>query len=144
MQPIRYFTLEEAERALPRVKRLLTKLHKLKAEILVLAEEKEAPIELTTPFTEEEIYRFAFVQEIQLNRDLHKSVYAFFATLDQLNRLGCIVKELDEGLIDFYSKLGTRDIFLCWREGEECIEHWHELEDGFPGRKPIIDIDDVL
>jgi hypothetical protein len=144
MQRKTHFTLEEAERILPRVKRLLAKLHTLKAQINFLAEEKEAPIQLTEPFSEDEIYRFAFAQEIKLNRELHKHTYEFFRTLDQLNELGCAIKDLDEGLIDFPYKLNGKEVCLCWKEGEAHINHWHELEGGFAGRKPILDLDEII
>ena len=139
----KYFTLDEAQHALPKVRRLLAKLHTLKAQINFLAEEKEAPIELTEPFTEDEIYRFAFAQEIKLNAELHKHTYEFFKTLDLLNELGCIVKDLDAGLIDFPHELNGREVLLCWKEGENSIEHWHDLDTGFEGRNPIIDLDDL-
>lgn len=142
MQTKKYFTLEEAEQLLPRVKRLLSKLHTLKAQVNFLADEKEAPVQLTEPFSEEEIYRFAFAQEIKLNRELHKHTYAFFKILDELNELGCIVKDLDQGLVDFPHRLNSREVFLCWKEGEARITHWHDLKAGFAGRKPIIDLDD--
>lgn len=144
MQRKPHFTVEEAERILPRVKRLLSRLHTLKAQINFLADEKEAPVQLTEPFSEDEIYRFAFAQEIKLNRELHKHTYEFFRVLDQLNELGCTVKDLDAGLVDFPCRLNKRDVMLCWKEGEDRITHWHELETGFAGRKPIIDLDDVL
>lgn len=138
----KYFTIEEAERALPKVKRLLNKLHTLKAQINFLADQKESPVALTEPFSEDEMYRFAFAQEIKLNCELHKHTYEFFAILDQLNELGCVVKDLDEGLIDFPHVLNGRDVLLCWKEGEHCIEFWHDLEGGFAGRQPIIDLDE--
>ncbi len=143
MQDKKYFTLDEAEQSLSKVKRLLAKLHMLKTQINVLAEEKEAPVQLTEPFTEDEIYRFAFAQEIKLNRELHKHTYEFFKTLDVLNDMGCIVKDLDEGLVDFPSQVNERDVFLCWKEGEARITFWHEHETGFAGRKPIVDLDDL-
>ena len=137
-----YFSLADAEKALPKVKRLLNKLHTLKAQINFLADQKEAPVELTEPFSEEEIYQFAFMQEIKLNRELHKHTYEFFSVLDQLNELGCIVKDLDEGLVDFPHCINGREVWLCWKEGEEKITQWHESDEGFSGRQPIIDLDD--
>lgn len=144
MHPTRTFSVEEAERLLPKIRRLLAKLHMLKIQINLLTEEKEAPVQLTEPFTEDEIYRFAFAQEIKLNRELHKHTYEFFRTLDQLNELGCVLKDLDEGLVDFPCRLNNRDIWLCWKEGEDTITSWHEHDDGYANRKPIIDLDDVL
>ena len=50
---------------------------------------------------------------------------------------GVVVKDLDHGLVDFYSIAGDRLIFLCWRLGEAEVSHWHTLEDGFAGRQPL-------
>ncbi len=142
MDAKKYFTIDEAERALPKVRRLLNKLHTLKAQINFLADQKESSVELTEPFSEEEMYRFAFVQEIKLNRELHKHTYEFFAIIDQLNELGCVVKDLDEGLIGFPRLLNGRYVWLCWKEGEDRITFWHDIENGFAGRQPIIDLDE--
>jgi hypothetical protein len=50
---------------------------------------------------------------------------------------GCLVKDLDRGLVDFYSLHGDRLIFLCWQLAETEVAHWHTLEAGFAGRQPI-------
>ena len=50
---------------------------------------------------------------------------------------GCLVKDLDIGLIDFLAQYQGRDVYLCWKLGEERIAWWHGIEEGFRGRKPI-------
>src|SRR5439155_481044 len=45
--------------------------------------------------------------------------------------------EFIQGIVDFYGKLDGKEMFWCWKVGEERIEHWHELESGYPGRQPI-------
>jgi hypothetical protein len=50
---------------------------------------------------------------------------------------GCLVKDLETGLLDFYAISGDRLIFLCWRLGEREITHWHPLEGGFAARQPL-------
>ena len=50
---------------------------------------------------------------------------------------GCVLKDLNRGLIDFYSLHGDRLIFLCWQLSEPEVSHWHSLEGGFSGRQPI-------
>jgi hypothetical protein len=47
------------------------------------------------------------------------------------------VKDLDRGLVDFPAIMGNREVFLCWEEGEEDIEYWHELDAGYAGRSPL-------
>ena len=50
---------------------------------------------------------------------------------------GCVVKDLDRGLIDFYALAGDRLVFLCWKLGEREITHWHPLDGGFEQRQPL-------
>ncbi len=47
------------------------------------------------------------------------------------------IKDIDRGLIDFPGFVGGREVFLCWEEGEESVEHWHDLESGYAGREPL-------
>jgi hypothetical protein len=57
--------------------------------------------------------------------------------LAQLQERGVVVKDLDQGLCDFYTLSGDRLVFLCWRLGEPEVAHWHSLGDGFAGRRPL-------
>jgi hypothetical protein len=50
---------------------------------------------------------------------------------------GCVVKDLDGGLVDFYALRGDRLVFLCWKSGEEEVAHWHPLDRGYAARKPL-------
>ena len=50
---------------------------------------------------------------------------------------GVLVKDLDQGLVDFYALMGDRLVFLCWQLGEPEVAHWHALEEGFAGRRPL-------
>jgi hypothetical protein len=54
-----------------------------------------------------------------------------------LNALGVLVKDAETGLLDFPAVRGGESVLLCWRIGEEAVEWWHGLEDGFAGRKRI-------
>lgn len=57
--------------------------------------------------------------------------------LRTLHRRGCVVKDVDRGLLDFYAVSGDRLIFLCWQLGEDEVSHWHTLEGGFASRQPL-------
>ena len=59
------------------------------------------------------------------------------AGLEAIHAHGCVVKDLDQGLLDFYSLVGDRMIFLCWKLGEPEIAHWHTLDGGFATRQPL-------
>ncbi|HKQ59213.1 MAG TPA: DUF2203 domain-containing protein [Candidatus Eisenbacteria bacterium] len=54
-----------------------------------------------------------------------------------VHRRGCLIKDLDTGLLDFYALNGDRLVFLCWKLGESEVAHWHRLDAGFSDRQPI-------
>ena len=59
------------------------------------------------------------------------------AAVEELERIGVSVKDLDLGLLDFPALRDGQEVELCWRVGEERVEHWHGLGEGYRGRKPI-------
>ncbi|HEU4383782.1 MAG TPA: DUF2203 domain-containing protein [Anaeromyxobacteraceae bacterium] len=59
------------------------------------------------------------------------------ATVERVNELGCVVKDLDIGLVDFFSLRENEPVFLCWQFGEPGVVHWHPIDEGFAGRRPI-------
>ncbi len=57
--------------------------------------------------------------------------------IDRITALGCELKDLAHGLIDFPALRDGRQIYLCWRLGEERVAFWHDTESGFAGRQPL-------
>lgn len=57
--------------------------------------------------------------------------------LDELEQVGCHFKGFEDGLVDFPSLRDGRVVYLCWQHGEAGVTHWHEVDDGFPGRRPL-------
>jgi hypothetical protein len=57
----------------------------------------------------------------------------------KIQEIGCVVKDLDLGLVDFPSLLKGEEVYLCWKLGEERVGYWHGMEEGFAGRKPLHD-----
>jgi hypothetical protein len=57
--------------------------------------------------------------------------------VNDIHGRGAIVKDIDEGLVDFPALRAGEEILLCWRLGEDEITHWHGLEEGFAGRKRL-------
>jgi hypothetical protein len=56
-----------------------------------------------------------------------------------INGHGCVCKGVEQGLIDFPCMLGSEVVFLCWQIGEAGVAHYHRIEDGFAGRKTLLD-----
>ena len=57
--------------------------------------------------------------------------------IQQIESRGCVVKDLDHGLVDFLARRGREQVFLCWRLGESEVLFWHGLQEGFAGWKPL-------
>ncbi len=55
----------------------------------------------------------------------------------RIHGMGCVVKDLDLGLVDFYGRVEGKPVFLCWQFGEASVGHYHGLDEGFAGRKEI-------
>ena len=67
-----------------------------------------------------------------------KTLYEIGKLTTELHELGVQLKDYSRGLIDFPSMKNGRVVLLCWQLGEgDRIEWWHEVEDGFAGRKPL-------
>jgi hypothetical protein len=68
-------------------------------------------------------------------------LYVLGARLEQgvkgITGMGITLKDIDRGLVDFLGTRNGREIYLCWRYGEDDIEYWHELNSGFAGRRPV-------
>ena len=74
---------------------------------------------------------------LKFNKEFFKLSHNLYRLLDYLLEIGVIVKDVENGLIDFYSFYEGREIFLCWRLGEDSIKYWHEADSGYKDRKPI-------
>jgi hypothetical protein len=57
--------------------------------------------------------------------------------IERIHEFGCLVKDLDIGLIDFPTLWKGEEVYLCWKLGESGIRFWHGIDEGFRGRKPI-------
>jgi hypothetical protein len=128
------FTREEAEALLPRIEPLLVAIRRLARDIA----EQEARLHVEEdklmgnghkPPADSDVIRDIIRS---LNRQVRNHV-------DTILAMGVIVKDLAEGLVDFPSLRNGREVYLCWKLGEDGIHWWHEIEAGFAGRQPLDD-----
>jgi hypothetical protein len=67
-----------------------------------------------------------------------KEVERLVEAIRELDSRGVLIKDLDQGLIDFpYLRENGEEIYLCWKLGEDDIGHWHRIPDGFAGRTGV-------
>ncbi len=128
---LKYFDVEDVQETLPQVERLVRKLMKLNKSISLLNS-----IEIDTA----DLSFQQFQNITKMNKTYHKLSFDFYKYLEALERIGCILKDVEQGLVDFYSRFEGRDILLCWKLGEKRIRYWHEISTGFQGRQPIVEI----
>ena len=131
MSEARIFTLEEAERTLPLLRRILTDL---RAEHRVW---QDAGAEYELLSAGQHSGRDEHDALVAARRVVTDSAERISAYLDEIQAIGCLFKGFDAGLVDFYTLRDDRLVFLCWRVDEEHITHWHEVESGYAGRQPI-------
>jgi len=130
---MRYFTAEEANESLEEVRPLTEELVEHRRSLVEL---QEWQVALTA--------RIAGnggnvqPQELQeLQERLDEEVAGIARCVARIQGVGALVKDLDEGLVDFPARRDGEDVLLCWHLGEEEIGFWHGLEEGFSGRKPL-------
>jgi len=69
--------------------------------------------------------------------ELRRLAAEITGAVERVNGLGCLVKDVEMGLVDFYALVEGEPAFLCWQFGEPAISHWHPLDEGYAARKPI-------
>ena len=132
--PRKYFTLAEANRTLPLGKRIVADLVSLHPQWRDLVAKYELVAAQARPEWGESAEQLALRTGID---DIAGKINEFLLELEQI---GCVFKGFDMGLVDFYGKLDGREIFWCWKQGEDKIEHWHEIEGGYAGRQPVPEV----
>ncbi|MFM7796455.1 MAG: DUF2203 domain-containing protein [Candidatus Nitrosotenuis sp.] len=129
-----YFTIQEANEALPSV------IQKFKA----LQKQREEVQKLESYLNSEMGMSYNLGDYATVKKQLNSAVTKFYTAIEELENSGVILKSIDEGLLDFPSKRFDEDVWLCWKEGESEIKFWHEKDVGFMGRKPLSVSDESL
>ena len=128
------FTLAEAQSLIPSVDPLLREAIRLKADYGQAEREMEAITQRIVMMGGMVVDRGP-VLEARNRRD--EAARKLKESIQEVEDLGCTIKDLDIGLIDFLTLFHGREVCLCWKLGEAAITHWHGTEEGFAGRKPI-------
>jgi hypothetical protein len=130
----RFFTLAQVRDVLPRVKRLI-----------------DQAMDAKDRYKETELWTQNFMRRVMLmggvlvdrksfvlnNEAQNRSGERLKAAVEQIHEAGAVVKDLDRGLVDFPTLLHGTEVYICWKMGEEDVEYWHGVGEGFAGRKRI-------
>jgi len=122
----RFFTLDEANSTLALIHPLLGEIMEIRQAIL----EKQPEV---WPVLAKAAGNGGSLAASQVEHE--------FSHLNQLvhrvQATGAVLKDLDLGLIDFPAQRNGREVYLCWKFGEDQIRYWHDLDSGFAGRQPL-------
>ncbi|MEX0744126.1 MAG: DUF2203 domain-containing protein [Phycisphaeraceae bacterium] len=120
----KYFSVAEANRALPYVERVVADIAGVYERIVALRHDVE---EATRTGGDSETAEARYETAMDRLSEL----------VDELHVVGVELKDFEKGLVDFPAMFEGREILLCWRQGEAKVGHWHEPEGGFAGRQPV-------
>lgn len=122
----KHFTLEEARRELPELRRRLTRIRELLAVL------------------QKEQIEMARIQKLirsnghgSQHPDIGPQIAELQEQIQQITDRGIEIKDLARGLVDFPHWRDGEEVYLCWEYGEDDIVYWHTLDDGYAGRAPL-------
>jgi len=130
----KFFTVAEANNALPLVRAIVRDITELARE---LRDRHERLIRLRPG----DRFRLSDAHEEELQQvqaELERGQERMDEYVRELGQLGVELKDYFTGLIDFPSLRNGRPVYLCWRLGEDEVAYWHELEAGFAGRQKLV------
>jgi len=119
----RRFTLDEANAMLPELREWLAKMREARQVMLRSGERVKSSVAGNGGGPAGQEYTDAV-------RILREGV-------ERLSAEGIILRDVEAGLVDFPSEREGRLVFLCWRLGEDDVAYWHDVDTGFPGRRPL-------
>jgi hypothetical protein len=133
---LKTFTIDEAQSLLP----LMESLLKRAIEGKRAAQEIEAQIaELGRRIYLAGGMRVNVAEVGRQRTEMDAHLQRVRESIAEIDSIGVQVKDVETGLLDFPCRIDDQVVLLCWRMGETSIEHWHTVEDGFRGRKPVDD-----
>jgi hypothetical protein len=128
------FTLSEAQTVLPVVEALLRRAQAAGARAAQLGQEMQ---ELSQRIFHSGGMHVNVAQAARRRAERDKTAKEMSDTMAEIDEIGVVVKDLDQGLLDFPAVLDGQAVLLCWKLGEKEIGFWHSAEEGFAGRKPL-------
>ena len=128
----RYFTVDEANKALPLVRMILGDIVRQYRVVEDLQQRLSGVVnERRRPSSD------LYTEELaQSQAELESEELKLRSYMEELKSLGIEFKG-PAGICDFYSIMDGKEVFLCWRLGEEEVAYWHEIDAGFAGRQPL-------
>jgi hypothetical protein len=123
------FSADEANELIPRLQVLIADLQLAASQV----RERIAELSEHNPELLDQTLR----QIVKRHPELKDPSTRMAEVVDQIESLGCLLKDIDQGLVDFPFDNGEEIVFLCWQYGEPNVLAWHTVEGGFGTRRPL-------
>jgi hypothetical protein len=130
----RLFTLTEAERTRRELEPLLVEAMDCRRKLAVLDTDLTA-MSARIMMMGGVIVPYAKFSELRAQHQ--ELAETFKSALDRILETGCLIKDLEIGLLDFPSLINNEEVYLCWKLGEDRIRFYHRQDEGFAARKPL-------
>jgi hypothetical protein len=144
----RFYDLDDANARLPELRAILGALRDQRGELIRLRDqvlERQEAVEAgggRAAETSGESGDAASDDELRLIRLRMQGVIdQMQAGVARIDELGITLRDIETGLVDFPALVSGRQVWLCWRLGEDAIDWWHELTTGVAGRRPLADLE---
>ncbi len=132
---MKFFSPEKANALIPRLSPLVAELLKKRRDLAIKLLESDPALRVPPPSIRSS--RLAGLRSpfpVPRFGELKSEIVRL---IHRIESLGCIVKDIDLGLVDFASTRCGEPVYLCWKVGESRVSHWHALDEGFAERKPL-------
>lgn len=130
----KFFDLEQAEKLLPQLQRWLEIATGARKELAEIEQEYARMVEDVSLLGGRMIDVLHFSRRKQERKEWISQLQN---TARKIEDSGCLLKDLEAGLVDFPCQVDGREVYLCWKSGETSIQFWHNTDEGFASRKPV-------
>jgi hypothetical protein len=132
---MKLFSPERANALIPKLEPLVEQLLRRRRELAIKLLEADPALHHAQPHRPRLAAARSALPEPKfgdLKHEIGRLIY-------RIESMGCVVKDIDLGLIDFPSMIEDEPVYLCWKLGEARVTCWHGLDEGFSARKPLLD-----
>jgi hypothetical protein len=127
-----YFSIKQANELIQKIRPDVEKL-------LLLDEQLRMLDNTRIEFDDEGMEHYLL--QVELNKNFHEKNLEFYTLLGELIRKGCVIKDVEETEIDFFSELNGKEILFCWKVSEDKIAFWHNVGEDKTKRRLIKEIE---
>jgi hypothetical protein len=135
-----YFTVVEVNARIPGLKGLFVGVMQVRAQLKTTYDRLQTAGYAPTRDDADELPEGAPEAVLRDRAQFYGLIETLREQVEAVRAQGCVIRDIETGLVDWLAREGGRDIELCWRFGERELGYWHELDAGFANRRPISEL----